>query len=58
MIKNEDKSIKCRCGNYIRTTENPQIAICSICNRRYGRQTPKLKLLDAEDVISDGVIIT
>ena len=52
------KSITCRCSNKINTTENPHIAICQVCNRRYGRQAPKLKLLGVETVTTGfGVVI-
>ena len=44
-----EKQINCICGNILNTSENPQICICSRCNRRYGQQTPKLKLLDIEE---------
>ena len=39
------QTIKCECGNQIDTSNNPQIEICPQCNRRYGKQAPKLKLL-------------
>ena len=51
------KSIICECGVQIDTTENPQIAICTECNRRYGRQASTLKLLDAQQENFGGVII-
>lgn len=55
----EKKSIKCQCGHMIDTSNNPQTAICPVCNRRYGRQAPKLKLLDIEvDRFLTGVIIS
>ncbi len=52
------KTITCTCNTLIDTTENPVIAICPACNRRWQRQASKLMLLDREEVICPGVVIS
>ena len=52
------KTIECECGECVVVTENPVVAICTKCNRRYGRHTPILKLLDSESMPTPGVVIS
>ncbi len=51
------RTIECDCGGPVDVTENPVIAICPKCNRRYSRHTPTLKLLDRESMPNIGVVI-
>lgn len=51
------RSIICECGNFIDTSDHPQTAMCTECNRKYARQANTLILLEKEEVICPGAVV-
>jgi len=57
-MKKQRKNIVCECGHIIDTSENPIVAICPKCNRRYQKMPPQLKLLGIQtDTMLNGIVI-